>query len=52
MIDGAHIPLSVKSNQQITSSTIDFYNKKHFHSIMLQVVCDCDIFFGMHALVN
>jgi hypothetical protein len=43
-IDGTHIPLSVKPNKQITSSVVDFYNRKCFHSILLQVVCDCDFF--------
>ncbi len=52
MIDGTHIPLNVKPNKQITSSIVDFYNREHFHSILLQVVCDCDFFFGMHPLVN
>jgi hypothetical protein len=42
-----HIPLSVKPNKQITSSTTYVYNRKRFHNIVLQVVCDCDIFFGM-----
>ncbi len=45
MIDGTHIFLSVKPNKQITSFATGFYNRKHFHSIMLQVVCDCDMFF-------
>jgi hypothetical protein len=44
LIDCMHIHLSVKPNKQITSSIIDFYNRKCFHSIVLQVVCDCDIF--------
>jgi len=45
VIDGAHIPLSVKPNQQITSYIADFFNRKHCHSIMLQAMCDCDMFF-------
>ncbi len=45
-IDGTHIPLSVKPNKQITSSVVDFYNRKCFHSILLQVVCDCDFFWN------
>ncbi len=45
MIDFTHIPLNVKSNKQITSSTADFYNRKRFHNIVFQVVCDCDMFF-------
>ncbi len=52
MIDGTHIPLSAKPNKQITSSIVDFYNRKRFHNIVLQAMCDCDIFFGMHVLVN
>ncbi len=39
-----HIPLSVKPNKQITSSTTYVYNRKRFHNIVLQVVCDCDFF--------
>jgi hypothetical protein len=52
VIHDTHIPLSVKSNKQITSSIVDFYNRKRFHIILFQVVCDCDFFFGMHTLVN
>jgi hypothetical protein len=44
LIDGMHILLSAKPNKQITFSTIDFYNRKCFHSIVLRVVCDCDFF--------
>jgi len=52
VIHDTHIPLSVKSNKQITSSVVDFYNRIRFHSILFQVVCDYDFFFGMHTLVN
>ncbi len=52
MIDGTHIPLSEKPIKQITSFVANFYNKKHFHNIVFQAMCDCDIFFGMHALLN
>jgi hypothetical protein len=52
VINGTHIPLSAKPNKQITSSIANFFNRKHIHGIMFQVVCDCDIFFGMHVLVN
>jgi hypothetical protein len=52
MIDGTHILLCVKPNKQITSSIVDFYNRKRFHNILLQVVCDCDFFCGMDALVT
>jgi hypothetical protein len=45
VIDGTHIPLNVKPNKRITSFTTYFYNRKCFHSIMFQVVCDCDMFF-------
>jgi hypothetical protein len=45
VIDGTHIPLSAKLNKQITSFVANFYNRKHFHSIVFQVVCDCDMFF-------
>jgi len=40
-----HIPLNAKPNKQITSSIVDFYNRKCFHNIVLQAVCDCDMFF-------
>jgi hypothetical protein len=43
VIDGTHITLSVKPNKQITSSIAIFYNRKCFHIIVLQVVCDCDM---------
>ncbi len=45
MIDGTHITLSVKPNKQIASSIANFYNRKRFHIIVFQVVCDCDMFF-------
>jgi len=45
LIDGMHILLSVKPNKQMTSSTINYYDRKCFPNIVLQVVCDCDIFF-------
>jgi hypothetical protein len=45
VIDGTHIPLSAKPNKQITFSTVEIYNRKHFHNIVFQVVCDCDMFF-------
>ncbi len=44
MIDGTHIPLSTKPNKQITSFVVDSYNRKRFHNIVLQVMCDCDFF--------
>jgi hypothetical protein len=52
VIDGTHIPLTVNPNKQITSFVANFYNRKHFHSIVLQTMCDYDMFFRMHALVN
>ena len=39
-IDGTHIPLSVRPSKRYTPMSHDFYNKKHFHSIVLQAVCD------------
>jgi hypothetical protein len=44
VIDGTHIPLSVKPNNQITFFATNFYNKKHFHNTMLLVMCDCEFF--------
>jgi hypothetical protein len=52
VIGATHISLSAKPNKQITSFVANFYNRKPFHNIVFQAMCDCDIFFGMHALVN
>ena len=41
-IDGCHFPLFEKPNRRKTSSAVDFWNHKSFHSLLLQVVCDCD----------
>jgi hypothetical protein len=45
VIDGTHIPLNVKPNKQITFSIADFYNRKCFHNIVLQAMCDYDMLF-------
>ena len=45
-IDGMHVPIKAPSQ-----NPADYYNRKHFHSIVLQGVCDwnyrfIDVFFG------
>jgi hypothetical protein len=39
-IDGTHIPLSENPSRRVTLAASDFFNRKKFHSIALQVVCD------------
>ena len=39
-IDGTHIPLAQNPNQRATLATSDFFNRKKFHSLVLQAVCD------------
>ena len=39
-IDGTHIPLAEHPSKTITLVESDFYNRKKFHSIVLQGVCD------------
>ncbi len=44
-IDGIHIPLADLPNKKITLVIDDFFNRKTFHNIVLQVVCDVDKIF-------
>ena len=44
-IDGTHIPLSARPSRRYTPMPQDFYNRLHFHSIVLQVVCDTNKIF-------
>jgi hypothetical protein len=44
-IDGTHIPLSVRPSKQYTPMSHNFYNRKHFHNILLQAVCDTNRMF-------
>ena len=39
-IDGTHIPLAERPSKRITLAENDFYNRKKYHSIVLQGVCD------------
>ena len=39
-IDGIHIPLAERPSKRITLVESDFYNRKKYHSIVLQGVCD------------
>jgi hypothetical protein len=45
-IDGTHIPLVDFSSKKVTLIVGDFFNRKKFHSIMLQVLCDVDKIFS------
>ena len=44
-IDGTHIPLSSRPQRGLTPMPCDFFNRKKFHSVLLQVVCDSERFF-------
>ena len=47
-IDGTHISLSYKPQWDVTPMSCDFFNKKKFHSVLLQAVCNSErFFFGM-----
>ena len=45
VIDGTHIPLSMRPSKQYTSMPSDFFNRKKFYSIVLQGVCDSNKMF-------
>ncbi len=45
VIDGIHIPLADLPSKKITLAIGEFFNRKKFHSIVLQVVCDVDKIF-------
>jgi DDE superfamily endonuclease len=44
-IDGTHIPLSRRPSGHLTPMAADFFNRKKFHSVVLQGVCDMDRLF-------
>ena len=44
-IDGTHIPLSSRPQRGLTPMPSDFFNRKKFHSVLLQAVCDSERFF-------
>ncbi len=44
-INDTHIPLSARPSRRYTPMPQDFYNRKHFHSIVLQAVCDTNRIF-------
>ena len=44
-IDGTHIPFARRSRSDLTSMVSDFFNRKKFHSVVLQKVCDMDRIF-------
>jgi hypothetical protein len=50
--DGTHIHLSYKPHRVLTPMHCDFFNKKKIHSVLLQAVCDSELFFGMFVQNN
>ncbi len=44
-IDGTHIPLANLLSKKVTLATSDFFNRKKFHSMVVQVVCDANKIF-------
>jgi hypothetical protein len=44
-IDETHIPLVDFPSKKVTLVVGDFFNRKKFHNIMLQVLCDVDKIF-------
>ena len=46
-IDGTHIPLAEHPSKRIILAESDFYNRKKYHSIVLQRVCSSKKIFGM-----
>ena len=45
-IDDSHIPLSARPSRRYNPMPQDFYNRKHFHNIVLQAVCNTNRMFG------
>ena len=45
-IDGTHIPLTYRPTRRFTPMPSDFFNRKKFHSIVLQGICDADRIFS------
>ena len=44
-IDGTHIPLARRLSSDLTSMASDFFNRKKFHSVVLQGIYDMDRIF-------
>ncbi len=44
-IDGCHIPLYEQFDKRKNTWNKDFFNQKHFHFLLLQVVCDSNKLF-------
>ena len=44
-IDGTHIPLARRPRSNFTPMASNFFNRKKFHSVVLQGVCDMDRIF-------
>ena len=44
-IDGIHIPLTYRPSRRYTPMPQDFFNRKKFHSIVLQGICDSNKMF-------
>jgi hypothetical protein len=45
IIDGIHIPFANLLSKRVTLVVGVFFNKKKFHSIVLQIVCDANKIF-------
>jgi hypothetical protein len=41
-IDGTYFPLADRPNRRVTLAASDFFNRKKFHSIVLQSVSDAN----------
>ena len=44
-IDVTHIPLSSRLQRGLSPMPLDFFNRKKFHNMFLQAVCDSERFF-------
>ena len=44
-IDGTHIPMTCRPTRRFTPMPSDFFNRKKFHSIVLQGICDAERIF-------
>ncbi len=52
VINKTHIPFVNLPSKIVTLIIGDLFNKKKFHGIVLQVVCDVNKIFGMFVLAN
>jgi hypothetical protein len=52
IIKRTHIPFVNLPSKIVTLTIGDFFNKKKFHDIVLQVVCDVNKIFGTFVLAN